>query len=139
MSGVKEKVAECIRKKGWSIVTTSERSGVPTATIKSIIYGHSTTPKTTTLEKLASVFECSVGDLIEENNSADFPKMDSELFKECIDAVELYSKKNKLTLHKDKMMKVIESLSSLMIKKKVKQLPYSIDDDTIEWIIDNIV
>lgn len=57
MVSVKEKVSQCMREKGWSIVTTAERSGVPAATIKSIIYGKSTSQRVVTLEKLAKVLD----------------------------------------------------------------------------------
>lgn len=138
MSGVREKISHHMREKGWSVVTTSERSGVPVATIKSIIYGKKpATQRITTLEKLAKVFDCTVNDLITEENVAEVKKLDVELFKECLDAVELYLKHKDLDLHKEKLMRVIESLSSLLLKKKIKNLPYAIDDDTIEWIIDN--
>jgi DNA-binding Xre family transcriptional regulator len=139
MSSVKEKVSNHMKEKGWSIVTTSERSGVPAATIKSIIYGKSTAQKTSTLEKLAKVFECTVADLLaEENEKESKKKHDTELFKKCLDAVESFSRKKGLKLSKEKIMKVVESLSSLLLKKKNKNLPYSIDDVTIEWIVDNI-
>lgn len=137
MVSVKEKVSQCMRAKGWSIVTTAERSGVPAATIKSIIYGKSNNQKVTTLEKLAKVFECSINDLVEEADGVENRKVDAELFKECLDAVELFLRKKNLEIRKEKLMMVIENLSSLLIKKKNKGLVYSIDDETIEWIIDN--
>jgi len=137
MVSVKEKVSQCMREKGWSIVTTAERSGVPAATIKSIIYGKSNNQKVTTLEKLAKVFECSINDLLEEADGVENRKVDAELFKECLDAVELFLRKKNLEIRKEKLMMVIENLSSLLIKKKNKGLVYSIDDETIEWIIDN--
>ena len=137
MVSVKEKVSQCMREKGWSIVTTAERSGVPAATIKSIIYGKSTSQRVVTLEKLAKVFECSISDLVEETDGTESRRVDKELFKECLDAVELFLRQKNLEIHKEKLMMVIENLSSLLIKKKNKGLAYSIDDETIEWIIDN--
>ena len=126
-----------MRERGWSIVTTAERSGVPAATIKSIIYGKSTSQRIVTLEKLAKVFECSISDLTEESDEIKNRRFDKELFKECLDAVELFLRQKNLEIHKEKLMMVIENLSSLLIKKKNKGLAYSIDDETIEWIIDN--
>lgn len=137
MVSVKEKVSQRMREKGWSIVTTAERSGVPAATIKSIIYGKSSNQKVTTLEKLAKVFECSISDLVEEAEVVENRRVDKELFKECLDAVELFLSQKNLEIRKEKLMMVIENLSSLLIKKKNKGLAYSIDDETIEWIIDN--
>ncbi len=137
MVSVKEKVAQHMREKGWSIVTTAERSGVPAATIKSIIYGKSNNQKVTTLEKLAKVFECSISDLVEEAEGVENRRVDKELFKECLDAVELFLSQKNLEIRKEKLMMVVENLSSLLIKKKNKGLTYSIDDETIEWIIDN--
>lgn len=137
MISVKEKVSQHMREKGWSIVTTAERSGVPAATIKSIIYGKSNNQKVTTLEKLAKVFECSISDLVEEAEGVESRRVDKELFKECLDAVELFLSQKNLEIRKEKLMMVIENLSSLLIKKKNKGLAYSIDDETIEWIIDN--
>ena len=126
-----------MRERGWSIVTTAERSGVPAATIKSIIYGKSTSQRIVTLEKLAKVFECSISNLTEESDGIKNRRFDKELFKECLDAVELFLRQKNLEIHKEKLMMVIENLSSLLIKKKNKGLAYSIDDETIEWIIDN--
>jgi len=137
MVSVKEKVSQRMREKGWSIVTTAERSGVPAATIKSIIYGKSNNQKVTTLEKLAKVFECSISDLVEEAEGVENRRVDKELFKECLDAVELFLSQKNLEIRKEKLMMVVENLSSLLIKKKNKGLTYSIDDETIEWIIDN--
>jgi DNA-binding Xre family transcriptional regulator len=62
---VKENVIYKIKKKGWSIVTTSQRSGLPEITIKSIIYGTTNSQRFSTLEKLAKAFECDVNELID--------------------------------------------------------------------------
>jgi len=134
-----KKVKNYLEKKGWSIVTASEKSGLPIPTIKSIIYGKSVNQKITTLEKLAKAFDCNVSDLIEDDNDdIGSEKIDLGLFKECFDAVESYLVKNKLEFSKDKTMKIIDSLFSLAFRKKRKKSPYSTDDTTIEWIIDNI-
>jgi DNA-binding Xre family transcriptional regulator len=62
---VQENVIYQIKKKGWSIVTASQRSGLPEITIKSIIYGKSNNQRLSTLEKLAKAFECNVNELID--------------------------------------------------------------------------
>jgi transcriptional regulator with XRE-family HTH domain len=137
MVSVKEKLSQRMKEKGWSIVTTAERSGIPAATIKSIIYGKSNNQKVITLEKLAKVFGCSIDDLLEEGSKGESERVNTELFKECLDAVELFLKQNNFEIRQEKLMMVVENLSSLLIKKKNKGLAYSIDDETIEWIIDN--
>lgn len=133
-----KKVKGYLEKKGWSIVTASEKSGLPIPTIKSIIYGKSANQRITTLEKLAKAFDCNVSDLIDDNDDIGNEKIDLELFKECFDAVESYLVKNNLEFSKDKTMKIIDSLFSLAFRKKRKKSPYSTDNETIEWIIDNI-
>jgi transcriptional regulator with XRE-family HTH domain len=139
MNITQKKVKSYLEKKGWSIVTASGKSGLPIPTIKSIIYGKSTNQRITTLEKLAKAFDCNVSDLIDDNDNIANEKVDLELFKECLDAVELNLAKNKLEFSKNNIMKIIDSLFSLSFRKKSKKLPYSIDDETIEWIIDNVV
>jgi DNA-binding Xre family transcriptional regulator len=130
-----------MKEKGWSIVTTSERSGVPATTIKSIIYGKSSTQRIPTLEKLSKVFECSIDDLIADDNDKSSEKkesLDRELFQQCLDAVESYIEIKGLKYEKDKVMKIIDSLFSLLLKKKNQNSSYEIDTATIEWIADNI-
>jgi len=138
MNITQKKVKDYLEKKGWSIVTASEKSGIPLPTIKSIIYGKSVNQRIATLEKLAKAFDCSVGDLIDDNGDIGNEKVDLELFKECLDAVETYLLKNSLEFSKDKTMKIIDSLFSLAFRKKKKNVPHLADDETIEWIIDNV-
>lgn len=128
-----------MKERGWSTVTTSERSGLPVVTIKSIIYGKSSGQRITTLEKLAKAFDCTVNDLITDTDAKESKngQFNADLFKECLDAVEIYLEKKNLIYKKEKVMKVIENLSSLFSKKKNKNIPYTIDDDVIEWIINN--
>jgi len=143
MASAREKILQHIKTKGWSMITTAERAGIPHPTIKSIIYGKSNNQRIATLEKLAKVFGCSisdlVGDVVYSNDDKINPesKIDPELFKECLDAVEMFLKKKNLEIQKEKLMIALENLFSLFIKKKNKGLAYSIDDETIEWIIDN--
>jgi len=139
MSITQKKVKNYLEKKGWSIVTASEKSGLPVTTIKSIIYGKSAGQRVTTLEKLAKAFDCSVNDLIADTNDLKInnEQLDITLFRECLDTVAIYLQKKQLSHPKHKIMKVVDSLFSLLIKKKQRNLPYLIDDETIEWIIDN--
>jgi transcriptional regulator with XRE-family HTH domain len=138
MNITQKKVKDYLEKKGWSIVTAAEKSGLPLPTIKSIIYGKSANQRITTLEKLAKAFDCNVGDLIGDNEDANSEKLDLELFKECLDTVESYLTRNNLEFSKDKTMKIIDSLFSLAFRKKKKNISYKADDETIDWIIDNV-
>lgn len=141
MSSVREKVLHHMKEKGWSIPTTAERSGVPVTTIKSILYGKSSTQRISTLEKLAKVFECSIDDLVAEedkNKSLEKQRLDKELFQKCLDAVESYMEEKSIRYDKDKMMKIIDSLFSLSLKKRSQKSSYEIDNATIEWIADNV-
>jgi transcriptional regulator with XRE-family HTH domain len=138
---IKEKVSLYMKEKGWSIPTTSERSGVPATTIKSIIYGNSSTHRISTLEKLAKVFDCTIDDLIVEeskNKPLSNKSLDKELFQQCIDAVESFIENNKLKYDKEKVAKIIDGLFSLLHKKKNQNFSYEIDNATIEWIADNV-
>jgi DNA-binding Xre family transcriptional regulator len=140
MSITQKKVKDYLGEKGWSIVTASEKSGLPVTTIKSIIYGKSAGQRVSTLEKLAKAFDCSVNDLItdlDDGNQSNNEQLDTVLFKECIDAVELYLQHKPLSYSKQKIVVAVDSLFSLLIKKKRRNLPYSIDNDTIEWIFEN--
>ena len=135
-----KKVKTYIKEKGWSIITAAEKSGLPAATIKSIIYGKSPNQKISTLEKLAKAFDCQVSDLItdDEVKQSSNEQIDRVLFKECLSAVELYLAQNNLNYSKQKIMKIIDSLFSLFIRKKKDNNPYVIDNATIAWIIDNL-
>ena len=129
-----------MKEKGWSTVTTAERAGLPMATVKNIIYGKNAVQKIGTLEKLAKAFDCTIDSLvsdasIEEKSNE---KLDVELFKECLDVVEDFCVRKGVVCDKGKMMKVVESLTSLYAKKKVKGEIYLIDDDTVEWVMGNI-
>lgn len=140
MSSVKEKVVQYMHDRGWSIVETAKRAGLPLVTIKSIVYGKSSGHKTNTLDKLAKAFDCTIDNLVsddvgEEGNNE---ILDKDLWKECLDAVDSYCVRKNVKCEKNKMMKVVESLVSLYGKKKAKKVSYIIDDDTIEWIIGNI-
>jgi transcriptional regulator with XRE-family HTH domain len=138
MYNVKENVVHHMKKRGWSIATTSERSTIPVATLKNIVYGKNTDQRLTTLEKLANVFECSISDLIgETENIKEKRKVDQDLFRECLDSVESFLKNNNIRINKEKLTQVVDKIYSLVEKKKTKGLKYVIDDDTIEWILDN--
>jgi DNA-binding Xre family transcriptional regulator len=140
---VRENVIYQIKKKGWSIVTTSQRSGLPEITIKSIIYGKSNSQRLSTLEKLAKAFDCSVNELIdnkvhqedEKNNAKNF---DKKLFNKASNDVAKYLSDKGINFDKQKTVKLIDALYSLMIKNKNKKITTAIDEGMIEWIIDNI-
>ena len=137
---VKENIIYQIKQKGWSIVTTSQRSGIPEVTIKSIIYGKSNNQKLTTLEKFAKAFGCSVSDLIadkpnqeDENNNA--KNFDQKLFNKASKNVEKYLSVKDLNFDKSKTLKIIDAVYSLMKKKKNEE----VDDSMIEWIIESVL
>lgn len=138
MSIVQKKVKEYIKDKGWSIVTTAQKSGIPLATVKSIIYGKSTNQKISTLEKLADAFDCNVSDLTGETSNAKNQEIDFDLFKECMYRLEEYVSSNHLMLSEEKKMRTVDNLFSLYIKKKQHNNQYTIDDDTIDWMINNL-
>ena len=138
MSIVQKKVKEYIKDKGWSIVTTAQKSGIPLATVKSIIYGKSTNQKISTLEKLADAFDCNVSDLTGETSNAKNQEIDFDLFKECMYRLEEYVSSKHLMLSEEKKMRTVDNLFSLYIKKKQHNNQYTIDDDTIDWMINNL-
>ena len=137
---VKENIIYQIKQKGWSIVTTSQRSGIPEVTIKSIIYGKSNNQKLTTLEKFAKAFGCSVSDLIadkpnqedENNNDKNF---DQKLFNKASKNVEKYLSTKDINFDKSKTIKIIDAVYSLMKKQKTEE----IDSVMIEWIIETML
>jgi len=127
-----------MKKKGWTIVKTSQISSVPEITIKSIIYGKSNNPKLETLEKLAKAFDCSIGELTQKqatiknsNNKDDF---DLKLFNIASKEVEKYLIDKKINFDKNKTIKLINSVYSLMQTKNTKKT----DDEIIDWIINNV-
>jgi len=137
---VKENIIYQIKQKGWSIVTTSQRSGIPEVTIKSIIYGKSNNQKLTTLEKFAKAFGCSVSDLIadkpnqeDENNNA--KNFDQKLFNKASKNVEKYLSTKDINFDKSKTIKIIDAVYSLMQRKKSEE----VDDSMIEWIIEKML
>jgi DNA-binding Xre family transcriptional regulator len=137
---VKENIIYQIKQKGWSIVTTSQRSGIPEVTIKSIIYGKSNNQKLTTLEKFAKAFGCSVSDLIadkpnqeDENNNA--KNFDQKLFNKASKNVEKYLSTKDINFDKSKTIKIIDAVYSLMQRKKSEE----VDDSMIEWIIESVL
>ncbi len=137
---VKENIIYQIKQKGWSIVTTSQRSGIPEVTIKSIIYGKSNNQKLTTLEKFAKAFGCSVSDLIadkpnqeDENNNA--KNFDQKLFNKASKKVEKYLSAKDINFDKSKTIKIIDAVYSLMKKQKTEE----IDSVMIEWIIETMI
>jgi len=127
-----------MHERGWSIPETARRAGLPLPTVKNILYGDNSTHRTNTLEKLAKAFGCTIDNLVIDDLAIKEDKLDTDLFKECLDTVESYCSEKKLACEKGKMLKVVESLVSLYSKKKAKNEPYKIDDDTIEWIMGNI-
>lgn len=138
MSHIGDQVARKIKDKRWSIVTTASRSGVPIATLKSIIYGYANEPKVQVLEKLANVFDCNISDLVGANQVDNCNvAVDLALFEECHHALEAYVERHG-EVAKDKKMQAIDYLMSLFAKKKAKNMTYQIDDDVIEWILDNL-
>ena len=137
---VKENIIYQIKQKGWSIVTTSQRSGIPEVTIKSIIYGRKNNQRLTTLEKFAKAFGCSISDLIEDkpnqegenNNDKNF---DQKLFNKASKNVEKYLSTKDINFDKSKTIKIIDAVYSLMKKQKTEE----IDSVMIEWIIESII
>jgi len=137
---VKENIIYQIKQKGWSIVTTSQRSGIPEVTIKSIIYGKKNNQRLTTLEKFAKAFGCSVSDLIadkpnqeDENNNA--KNFDQKLYNKASKKVEKYLGAKDLNFDKSKTLKIIDAVYSLMKKQKTEE----IDSVMIEWIIETML
>ena len=137
---VKENIIYQIKQKGWSIVTTSQRSGIPEVTIKSIIYGRKNNQRLTTLEKFAKAFGCSISDLIEDkpnqegenNNEKNF---DQKLFNKASKNVEKYLSTKDINFDKSKTIKIIDAVYSLMQRKKSEE----VDDSMIEWIIESVL
>ena len=137
---VKENIIYQIKQKGWSIVTTSQRSGIPEVTIKSIIYGRKNNQRLTTLEKFAKAFGCSVSDLIadkpnqeDENNNA--KNFDQKLYNKASKKVEKYLSTKDINFDKSKTIKIIDAVYSLLKKQKTEE----IDSVMIEWIIESII
>lgn len=135
---IADNVKNMMKKKGWTIVQTSQRSLVPQITIKSIIYGKSINPKLETLEKLAKAFDCSINELTQKhisiktsNNNEDF---DLKLFNIASGEVEKYLTAKNINFEKNKTIKLINSVYSFMQTKKIKK----IDDEIIGWILNNI-
>jgi len=135
---VASNVQNIMKKKGWTIVQTSQKSSVPQITIKSIIYGKSINPKLETLEKLAKAFDCNINELTQKhisiktsNNNDDF---DLKLFNIASGEVEKYLTNKKINFDKNKTIKLINSVYSLMQTKNNKK----IDDEMINWIINTI-
>lgn len=108
-------------------------------TIKSIVYGkEGSGHRTSTLEKLAKAFNCSVSSLVSEDNDEKDQQVDTDLFKQCLDAVASYCERKEIVCERNKMMRVVENVVSLYSKKKAKNISYVIDDDTIEWLMGNL-
>ena len=98
--------------------------------------------KLATLEKLAKAFGCSIGELVDDriypeddkNNNQNF---DQKLFNKASKNVEKYLKNKEINFNKQKTIKLIYKLYSLMIKNK--KISTSIDENIIEWVIDNTI
>jgi transcriptional regulator with XRE-family HTH domain len=143
MNTVGKKVLEYISNHGWSVPTTAKRSGLPIPTVKNIIYGSSLTHKKQTLEKLANAFGCKVEDLNDYSENTATPRVkkdnhDFEVLDECFDAIKSFISRRKLSYSNKQLMKVVDNLSSFVIKKRVTDPSYKIRDDIIECILDNL-
>jgi transcriptional regulator with XRE-family HTH domain len=143
MNTIREKIIEHIQSRGWSVPTTAKRSGLPIPTIKNIVYGKSLTHKKRTLEKLANAFGCRVEDLScpsqipivakTERNNPDFEVLD-----ECFHALRSYIKNRNLPYNTKQWLKVIDNLSSFVIKKRASDSSYKLMDDIVECTLDNL-
>jgi len=146
MTAVGKKILERINSHGWSVPTTSKRSGLPIPTIKNIIYGSSLTHKKQTLEKLANAFGCKVEDLNDYSEGSPSQvtdqvaqgNQDLEILDECFDAIKSYVGRRNQPYNNKQVMKVVDNLSSFVIKKRAIDPSYKIRDDIIELILDNI-
>lgn len=142
MNVVGKKVLEQIESHGWSVPTTAKRSGLPLPTVKNIIYGNSLTHKKQTLEKLANAFGCKIEDLNDYSESATKSvktKKDShdfEILDECFESIKSYIGRKNLSCSNKQLMKLVDQLSSFVIKKRAADPSYKIRDDIIECLLD---
>jgi primosomal protein N'' len=95
------------------------------------------------LEKLAKAFDCSVNELIDdkiyhEDNKNNVKNFDQKLFNKASNDVTKYLSDKGINFDKQKTVKLIDALYSLMIKNKNKKITTAIDESMIEWIVDNI-
>ena len=143
MNTVGKKVLQHIQNHGWSVPTTAKRSGLPIPTVKNIIYGSSLTHKKQTLEKLANAFGCRVEDLNDYSDSSVTPRSsrnnhDFEVLDECFEAIKSFVSERDLSYSNKQIMKVVDNLSSFVIKKRASNPSYKIRDDIVECILDNL-
>lgn len=144
MNVVGKKVLERIQNHGWSVPTTAKRSGLPLPTVKNIIYGNSLTHKKQTLEKLANAFGCKVEDLNDYSEGVSTPTRtkgdhhDFEILDECFESIKSYVGRHKLSCGNKQLMKLVDQLSSFVIKKRVTNPAYKIRDDIIECLLDGL-
>ncbi len=126
-----------IKDKGWTIKSTAEKAKIPLPTINNILYGTSE-GSVSTLNKLAKALDCTVDDLVVDSEVESKVGQDLELLKECLSIYDEYIKQKGLKFSREKSMKIVDNLVSLYSKKKEKGLDYKVDQDTIEWIIENL-
>lgn len=66
MASISKRIKAYMNAHRWSAPQLAEYSGVPLPSIKSILYGHSTNPRASTLQALADAFSCPVTELLKE-------------------------------------------------------------------------
>lgn len=124
---------------GYTIRKLETIAGIKHGTLFNIINGRSKNPTAETLKKLANALNCSIYDLIGENETK--VKTDTEeevwyldLYIECILYVAQESKTKKLILMKDKLLELTQEIYSYSVKSNQKE----VDKNFANWILDKV-
>lgn len=137
-NNIKENLKYYIEKKGWSLPKLAKKSEIPLDTLKGMLYRNSKGSRIFALVKLANILECTVEELVNPIKSwAEFSPRYTNIYNDCNTYVCAYLERKKILLDSNHLNKICFLLYSLIEKKHKKNIEYDIDDDIIEWLLEN--
>lgn len=152
MHTLKKRIQDRMEKFGTSVHALEKKAGLKPSAVNNILYGRSKNPSVTLIKKIAHALDCSVDDLVSEEETAFrsedrvknqqfFPEekqsspipWNIELYANCLEnmAKAIKSKRNN-TLSKQMITDCIDEIYDYTFKKGRTK----VDNCFVEWIID---
>lgn len=119
---IKEKITE----KGLSTHALEKRAGLKPSAIQNILYGRSKNPSITIVKAIADALDCSVADLLGEQNNSSTRSLqfmtdsqvknkgknewDQDLYLRCFQELNILLEKEKVFLSKGKILELAEEI-----------------------------
>ncbi|MGI4775734.1 MAG: helix-turn-helix domain-containing protein [Janthinobacterium lividum] len=127
-------------RKGLNIRRLEDAAGIKHGTVHNIMQGRSLKPTADTLQKIASVLDCSIYDLVIETGKQTEIRpspehiWDINIYLECMLYIVNSAKNRRLSLNKEKLLALVDESYAYTMKADRRNL----DKVFTNWILDKI-